>query len=220
MKILSKPVVSTVFLVMFCGALFVRSASAQTIIDQWNDVKIPPAPVLQSVTIDPKTTAFLALDLSQIKGTKKGPCNNDVVLCVASIPTIKMMLSKARGSGVFVVYSVSSTTDAKDILPQIAPMPGDPVVKSGPDKFVKTNLANLLMAKNIKTVIIVGTSSDGAVISTAADAIFRHGLNVIIPVDGVSAKSLYAEQYVAWYFTHAPTISTKTVLTKGDMISF
>ena len=73
MKILSKPVVSTVFLVMFCGALFVRSATAQTIIDQWNDVKIPPAPVLQSVTIDPKTTAFLALDLSQIKGTKKGP---------------------------------------------------------------------------------------------------------------------------------------------------
>ncbi len=209
------------FALTICAvALFAGSASAQTIIDQWDSVKAPPAPMLQAVKADAATTAFLVLDISAVQATNKGPCNSDVKLCVQSLPFVKAMLAKARAAGVYVVYSVSSSTDPKDILPPVAPEPNDPVVKSGPDKFVNTNLADLLAAKNIKTVIIVGVSADGAVINTAADAIFQHGMNVIIPVDGVSAKSLYVEQYVAWHFTHAPTIATRTVLTKGDMISY
>ncbi|HQT63973.1 MAG TPA: isochorismatase family protein [Acidocella sp.] len=201
-------------------ALLSGSAYAQTIIDQWDSVKAPPAPVLQAVKADPATTAFLVLDISVVKATNKGPCNSDVTLCTQSVPFVKAMLEKARAAGVYVVYSVSSATDAKDILPPVAPQPNDPVVKSGPDKFVNTNLAELLAAKNIKTVIIVGVSADGAVLNTATDAILQHGMNVIIPVDGVSAKSLYVEQYVAWFFTHAPVIATRAVITKGDMISY
>ncbi len=38
------------------------SSSAQTIVDEWTNVKAPPAPVLKDVTVDPKTTALLMLD--------------------------------------------------------------------------------------------------------------------------------------------------------------
>jgi nicotinamidase-related amidase len=36
---------------------------AQTIIDEWPSVKAPPAPELKAVTLDPKTTALLVMDL-------------------------------------------------------------------------------------------------------------------------------------------------------------
>ena len=44
--------------------LAASAASAQTIVDEWATVTAPPAPALKPVTIDPKTTALLMLDLS------------------------------------------------------------------------------------------------------------------------------------------------------------
>ena len=38
-------------------------AGAQTIVDEWSSVKIPPPPELKPVKADPKTMAFLVLDL-------------------------------------------------------------------------------------------------------------------------------------------------------------
>jgi len=41
---------------------------------------------------------------------------------------------------------------------------------------------------------------------------------VIVPVDGVSAETLYPEQYTAWNLVNAPRISNVTTLTSIDMI--
>ena len=38
-------------------------SSAETIIDEWATVKTPSPPELKSVTLDPKTTAILVLDM-------------------------------------------------------------------------------------------------------------------------------------------------------------
>jgi nicotinamidase-related amidase len=46
--------------------------------------------------------------------------------------------------------------------------------------------------KGIKTVVVVGTTAQGAVLNTASQAAFR-GLQVIIPVDGMSAENTYFE---------------------------
>jgi hypothetical protein len=40
----------------------VLPARAANIIDEWASVKMPPAPELKPVTLDPKTTALLMLD--------------------------------------------------------------------------------------------------------------------------------------------------------------
>ena len=38
-------------------------APAQTIIDEWSSVKVPPPPELKPITVDAKTTALLVMDL-------------------------------------------------------------------------------------------------------------------------------------------------------------
>ena len=80
-------------------------------------------------------------------------------------------------------------------------------------------MEKILADKGIKTVIAVGTASEGAVVNTATGAALL-GLNVIVPVDGMSSVNPYAEQYVAWHLTHAPLVSAKVTLTRSDMIKF
>ena len=95
----------------------------------------------------------------------------------------------------------------------------EPSVQSGVDKFFKTNLEQILKDKGIQTVILVGTSAEGLVTYTGGVAALR-GFNVIIPADGMASVEAFAEQYVAWHMTHAPTISPKVTLTRTDMIKF
>ena len=63
------------------------------------------------------------------------------------------------------------------------------------------------------------SNSFGSVLDTATDAALN-GMNIILPVDGMSSTELYAEQYVAWHMVNAPGVSQKTTLTKIDMIKF
>lgn len=189
-------------------------AFSQTIIDEWSTVKVPPAPELKSVKIDPKVTALLMLDFN------KQTCNAERnPRCIASIPKVQKLLMEARAKGVFVLYSLSSGAAVADIANELASLTGEPVVSSGPDKFFGTDLEKILKEKGIKTVLAVGTASHGAVLYTASGAALR-GMQVIVPVDGMSAGNTYAEQYVAWHLLNAPRISTLVTLTKIDLIGY
>ena len=189
-------------------------AFSQTIIDEWNTVKVPPAPELKSVKIDPKGTALLMLDFN------KQTCNAERrPRCMASIPKVQKLLTEARAKGIPVIYSLSAGASVADIAKELAPLTGEPVVSSGPDKFFGTDLEKILKEKGAKTVIAVGTASHGAVLYTASGAALR-GMQVIVPVDGMSAGNTYAEQYVAWHLLNAPRISTLVTLTKIDLIGY
>lgn len=99
------------------------------------------------------------------------------------------------------------------------PLGNEPVVVSNADKFLRTDLERILGERGIRTVIVVGTSAHGAVLHTASSAALR-GLQVIVPVDGMSAETLYIEQYVAWHLASAPTIGARVTLTRTDLVSF
>ena len=194
--------------------LFCFPVSAQNIIEIWNTVKVPPAPELKPVTIDPKTSALLLLDFN------KQTCNADRrPRCIASIPKVQKLLADARAKGVYVVYSLSAGAVADDVAKELMPLGNEPIVTSGPDKFLGTDLEKILKEKGIKTVIVTGTAAHGAVLYTASEAAFR-GMQVIVPVDGMSAESTYAEQYVAWNMVNAPRVSSQSVLTRVDMIKY
>ena len=199
----------TAFICLLCTSGF-----SQTIVDEWNTVKVPPAPELKPVKIDPKATALLMLDFN------KQTCNAERrPRCIASIPKVQKLLTEARAKGVSVIHSVSTGAAVADIAKELAPSAGEPVVSSGPDKFLGTDLEKILKEKGIKTVIAVGTASHGAVLYTASGAALR-GMQVIVPVDGVSAEITYAEQYTAWHLLNAPRISTLVTLTKIDLIGY
>jgi nicotinamidase-related amidase len=199
----------------------IHPASAQTIIDDWASVRLPPPPELKSVSVDPTTDALLLLDFDGHDAASSGPCNRaNRPRCIASLPRVAAALAKARAKGVFVVYTVPPAWPNEDIWPEIAPLPGDPIVRAPvPNKFINSELRALLEAKGITTVIVTGTGAEGAVLNTAADAAF-HGMNVVIPVDGMSSTEPYAEQYVAWHMTHAPGVAQKTTLTTLDRLGF
>jgi len=182
-----------------------------TIIDEWNYVLAPPPPQLQFVNVDPKTSALLVLDMEATI------CNNP--RCIASIPTINRLLMKSRERGLLVVYSLTHNGNVADIVPQLSPLPNEPVVKSNVDKFYETDLDQILKEHGIKTVIVTGYAANGAVLHTATSAAFR-GYHVIVPVDGFSAFNPYAEQYTAWHMSNSPGTRNQAVLTKGDWIQF
>ncbi len=184
----------------------------KTIIDEWGTVQAPKPPELKPVTMDPKTTALLVLDFV------KQNCNNERrPRCVASVPNVQALLKLARSKGVAVVYSITTAATPADTLNDVAPLDGEPIVKASADKFFRTDLEKILNDKGIKTVVVVGTAAQGAVLNTASQAAFR-GLQVIVPVDGMSAENTYFEQYTAHHLANAPGVGQQVTLTRIDMI--
>jgi len=189
-------------------------ATAGTIVDEWASVQAPPPPVLKPAAVDVKTTALLILDI-----VRQG-CNAERrPRCLDTLPAVHALLARARTAGVMVGYSLVRGATAADILPPVAPMGGEPMVTSGTDKFLGTDLEATLKAKGIKTVIILGAVAQGAVLTTATEAALR-GFEVVVPVDGVSSDSVYAEQFTAWNLLNAPVIAGHVALTRSDMIQF
>ena len=194
------------------AALVPALSFATTIIDEWPNVKAPPAPALKPVTVDPKTTALLMLDFV-------APNCNPRPRCLASVPAAKKLLAEARARGMTVAHATTSATKAADILPDLTPLADEPVVTSGVDKFRNTELEKILKDKGIQHVITIGTAAHGAVMYTASGAVLR-GMKVILPVDGMSANDPFPEQYVAWHMTNAPVIGPNVTLTKFDLLKF
>ena len=194
------------------AAIVPALSGAQTIVDEWPNVKAPPAPALKPVTVDPKTTALLMLDFV-------APNCNPRPRCLASVPAAKKLLAEARARGMTVAHATTSATKAADILPDLAPLADEPVVTSGVDKFRNTELEKILKDKGIQHVITIGTAAHGAVMYTASGAVLR-GMKVILPVDGMSANDAFPEQYVAWHLTNAPVIGPNVTLTKFELLKF
>jgi nicotinamidase-related amidase len=186
-------------------------AHAATIVDDWGSVVAPPPPALQSVSVDPATTALLVLDF--VKQTCGGP------RCQATVPTVAKFLQAARAARVPVIYSYTNTSAMSDTLPAVAPVGAEPTVVGYADKFVGSDLQAILTRLGTKTVIVMGMSAQGAVLYTASHAAFL-GLNVVVPIDGVASEVPYAQQYVVWALANAPRVSALTKVTTTDRVTF
>jgi nicotinamidase-related amidase len=201
---------------VFCASVaFPASISTEpTIIDEWSTVPVPPPPELKPITVDARVTAVLILDIQY------GNCNPERrPRAVASLPKIQSLLAAARGKKIPVIYSLTRSASKADIRKEVAPLPAEPIVKSGVDKFFRTDLETILKAKGIETVILVGTSAHGAVLHTATGAAQR-GLKVVVPVDGMSASDVYAEQYTCWHLVNSPGTRRQLTLTRISLIEF
>ena len=197
----------------FCAAvLFSAGAGASaTIVEQWSAVSAPTAPPLKDVTLDAGTTALLVLDWVKPLCTKP--------TCLSAVPTVAKLVQAARAKHVLIVYSLGGPANKEDILPQVAPIADEPVVRSGPDKYVDTNLDQILKGRGIKTVIVTGFAAEGAAMYTASHSAFI-GLKVIVPLDAIASDSTYAMQYVAWNLANAPRVGANTTLTTADKLSY
>ena len=183
----------------------------KTVIEEWDSIEPPPPPDVRAVTVSPRDTALLILDI-QTQNCGKRP------RCTERIPHLTKLLARARESKMLVVYSLIRSGQEEDILKEVKPEKGEPVVKSGVDKFYQTDLDTILKENNIKTVIITGTSAHGAVLHTATGAAARN-YTVIIPVDTISSGEPYAEQYTVWHMMNAPGTRNYATITRTDLIA-
>jgi len=91
---------------------------------------------------------------------------------------------------VFYTLVGQDPTPAGMIDKSLVPHASDFLIKGsgGADKFINSNLDQGLKDKGIKAVIVTGTSAQGAVGGTSNGAAQR-GYKVVVPVDGMSAKT-------------------------------
>jgi nicotinamidase-related amidase len=196
----------------------------ETIVDEWNSVKAPPPPKLQSVTLEPKTTALLLIDI--IKQT----CNMKMrPRCVAMVPKVQKLLTEARANGAYVIYSLFPSPrpatfpnpKITDYVPELAPKGDEPVVTAFVDKFMlgdkPTGLEKLLKDHGIKTLIPVGVASHNGELFTSVLAALR-GYNVVVPVDGMAGNNAYEDQITDYILSSS--IVYKVTLTTVDRIKF
>ncbi len=146
-------------------ALAALSSQANDITMEWAAVKPPPVPDLKPATIEPKTTALLILDLMKTNCGARPRCG-------ATVPNIKKLLDAARAHDMMVFYTlVGGTPTPEGMIDQsLAPRTGEWVVRGGADKFIGSDLEQRLKDKGIKTVIVTGTSAQGAVVGTSNGA--------------------------------------------------
>src|SRR5215470_1142071 len=187
------------------------------IIGEWASVKLPPAPELKHAVVDPGTTALLVLDMM------KGNCGARP-RCLATVATVKKLIDMARANQVMVVYNLTGAGKVEDMVDQsLAPSAGDFMIKGsgGADKFVNSNLDQGLKDRGIKTVIVTGTSAQGAVCGTTNGAAQR-GYKAAVPVDCMSAEDAFNELYAVWHiYKGGPVnLTNNATVTRSDLITF
>ena len=82
---------------------------------------------------------------------------------------------------------VNGERDCTEIIDELTPAPGDPVVeKFGYGAFHNTNLDDLLKARHVKSVLVTGTVTQICVEETARES-FKRGYPTTIVSDAVSS---------------------------------
>src|SRR4051794_20983521 len=108
--------------IKFCAVLFAAAAcwaalplGARSVPTQCGSVKIAPKPELKPVTVDPKTTALLVLDVM------KSNCGVRP-RCVPIVPNVKKMIDQARAHNMLIAYNLTGSGKVEDMAdPGIAP---------------------------------------------------------------------------------------------------
>jgi nicotinamidase-related amidase len=187
---------------------------AQSVLDEWASVKAPPPPPLKSVTLDSKKTLLMVLDF------RMGSCTPQTrPRCAAALPHVQKLLTDARSHGAMVVHTTTTRTTVEDIPAMLKPMEGERVLRTSMDKLSGTDLPDILKAKGIDTILITGTSANGAVLNTTNGAVIR-GFKAIVPVDTMPADGAYQEQFVIWQLANGPTLREEATVTRSDMVMF
>jgi nicotinamidase-related amidase len=189
---------------------------AQTIVDEWQSVKVPAAPQLKSAKLDPKETAVFVFDFTtQTCAQERRP------RCAASVAKIAKFVTDARAKGALIIYAIAGQgATPASIVKELTPAAGETVLPAlGPDKFIGSDLEKMLKDKNITTIVVMGTQAQSTVLHTGSTAALR-GFKVVVPVDGMSSDDTFPEMYTAYHLANTVRIGPQVTLTKFGMMEF
>ncbi len=97
---------------------------------------------------------------------------------------------------------VGKELDCSDIIEELYPEPGDPIVdKFGYGAFHNTNLDDLLKARHVESVLVTGTVTQICVEETARES-FKRGYRTTLISDAVSTYAPDLQAAVFKNFAH------------------
>ncbi len=175
--------------------------------------KLPqPAPM----TLDARTSALLVLDLTN-------RCNDPAQVASQIAPRINKFIEKTRAAGVLTIYTIMAggrDTQQGQVWDSFARKPDEPVLwPDAYDKFSGGEIRGFCEQRGVKTVIVTGASSNFAVLYTATTAARLYQYNVVIPVDGIIARTPYEDNYSLYQFTVLPGSSQRFSFTTLEGIT-
>lgn len=148
-----------------------------------------------------RATAILVLDMS-------ARCEDPALTCHALLPGLAAFLEKARAASLPIIFSVSASqrgTPMENVARPLRRRENEPVIyPDGFDKFTGGALQNILEPTGINTVIVTGSATNVAVLYTATTAARIYRYEVIVPVDGVNARTQYAHDYSLYQLSVLP----------------
>jgi nicotinamidase-related amidase len=189
-------------------------ARAQDILQEWASIKPPPPPEIKAVTLDPKKTALIVMDFN-----RKNCVPAQRARCAAVLPKVQKLLAAVRAKGMVVVHTYTPNMEQADISQDVTPADGERVLQVRGDKFQGNDLEKYLKDKGITTILLAGTSGNGAVLFTAIGGSQRR-FKIVVPVDAMPADTAYQEQFAIWEIANGPGVREDSTLTKLDMITF
>jgi nicotinamidase-related amidase len=184
--------------------------------------EIPPTPSPVAVSPDARSTALLVLDFNTAVCQPRPAC-------IEVLPRVAQLIAKARAANVPVLYSTTpSPKGPNPTLDAVAPRAGEPVVAARADKFLGTNMEELLKQRKVQTLVIAGTAANGAVLYSAyhANAL---GFTVAVAQDAVSSATPYETTLALFQLLHQPGVGNednkplapqRVTLTRSDLVTF
>lgn len=163
--------------------------------------KPPKKPEPGPVVTSSRTTAILVLDLS-------ARCEDPELTCHALLPGVAGFLEKARAAAVPIIFSVSASQRGTPMDKVAGPLhrrESEPIIyPDGFDKFTGGELQSILEKKGVNSLIILGSATNVAVLYTATAAARIHRYEIVVPVDGVNARTQYAHDYSLYQLSVLP----------------
>lgn len=181
-----------------------------------NEGPIRPEP--KPVSLERNSTGILVLDLSK-------RCHDPKISCFQLLEPVGEFLHRARTYGIPIIYSISlieKGTPSGDVASPLKRRETEPVINpDGFDKFTGGLLQDFLKQNNIKSLVIIGSATNFAVLYTATTATRIYRYNVILPIDGVSARNKYEQEYALHQLAVLPPVVTIPIqFTNLSLISF
>jgi nicotinamidase-related amidase len=178
----------------------------------------PNRPEPQPLKLDSKTTVIAVLDLSV-------RCEDSNEVCNKLMRPLGEFLERARQAVVPILYTISATGKGTPLGEAAAPLKrraSEPILYPDAfDKFMGGELKAEMDKRNCRSLVIVGSATNFAVLYTATTAARIYKYEVIIPIDGVNAKRNYEHEYAIHQMTILPASAHKQFrFTKLGMIEF
>jgi nicotinamidase-related amidase len=166
----------------------------------------PNKPEPKPVSLDRQSTAVVVLDMS-------ARCHDPKDICSKLLQPLGEFLERARNFGIPIIFTVSASakgTPLGEVAAALKRRATEPVIYPDAfDKFTGGELHAVLTKVGAKTLIVVGSSTNIAVLYTCSAAARVYHYRIVLPLDGINARSEYEHQYSLHQFSVLPHDANK-----------